>query len=350
MAINKATRLALKALSYPDLDVKKTYKLHRQIDSVTHPYYKPLLYQIWDHKLQDMDHEIPVRIFMPNSVPLPNTVALRPSLSLSSVISPKSKAGAHPKDVMEVLEIIQKQNNDKNKILIFFHGGGWVVGNIDSYSGVCLNMARQTGHIVISVDYRLAPEHRYPAAVDDCYAVTREIFQNADLFHVEKEDITLIGDSAGGNLAAVVSLMARDRGEFLPAKQILIYPATSNDHSETSKFSSVQENGTDYLLTSKRICEYMDLYKSCAEDLNSPYLAPLISDDLTRQPKTLIITAQFDPLRDEGEAYGRKLHAFGNEVSVYRMKDALHGFIRLPKHFIHVKRSYELINRFLNDK
>jgi acetyl esterase/lipase len=253
-----------------------------------------------------MDHDIPVRIFLP------------------------------------------KQKETLNKVLIFFHGGGFVIGNIDSYSATCSNMANQTGHIVVSVDYRLAPEYPFPAAPEDCYAVTREIFMDADLFDVKPEDITLIGDSAGGNLAAVVSLMARDRGEFLPARQILLYPSTWNDHSETSPFPSVLENGTDYLLTSKKICEYMDLYVSRKEDFKSPYLAPLLEEDLSGQPRTLIISAQYDPLRDEAEVYGRRLYNNGNAVEVYRMKDALHGFLLLPKHFVHVKKSYEIINRFLD--
>lgn len=325
MAINKAMRLALKALSYPDLDVKKTYKLHRQFKNITHPYLKAEPYQIWDHKLPGQEDDIPVRIFVP---PADTEI---------------------PVQKLQTMEV-DPCKNSKNKVLIFFHGGGWVVGNIDSYSAVCANMAKQTGHIVVSADYRLAPEYRFPAAVEDCYAVTREIFMNPSLFGIENEDITLIGDSAGGNLTAAVSLMARDRGEFRVSRQILIYPSTASDHSETSPFPSVHENGTDYLLTSKRICEYMDLYKSCEEDLYSPYLAPLLAEDLSRQPKTLIITAQYDPLRDEGEAYGKKLQKFGNEVTIYRMKDALHGFISLPKHFVHVKRSYELINHFLKDE
>jgi acetyl esterase/lipase len=279
LAINKAMKMALKALSFPELDLKKTYKLQRQLTNAAHPYIRPL-YKIWDHQIAGMDHDIPVRIFLP------------------------------------------KQKETLNKVLIFFHGGGFVIGNIDSYSATCSNMANQTGHIVVSVDYRLAPEYPFPAAPEDCYAVTREIFMDADLFDVKPEDITLIGDSAGGNLAAVVSLMARDRGEFLPARQILLYPSTWNDHSETSPFPSVLENGTDYLLTSKKICEYMDLYVSRKEDLESPYLAPLLEKDLSGQPRTLIITAQYDPLRDEGEAYGRRLHENGNMVEVYRMKDA----------------------------
>jgi acetyl esterase/lipase len=307
MAINKAMRIALKALSYPDLDLKKTYKLQRQLRTAAHPVIKPL-YEMWDHKVSTGDYEVPVRIFMPS-----------PEMYLS-------------------------------KLLIFFHGGGWVVGNIDTYTNICSNMAKQTGHIVISVDYRLAPENKFSTAPEDCYVVTREIYANTQMFQVLPEDITLIGDSAGGNLAAVVSLMARDRGEFMPARQILLYPSADSDHGENSPYPSVTENGTDFLLTSKRICDYMDLYINSEEDLNHPYLAPIRCKDLSNQPDTLIITAEYDPLRDEAEAYGKKLYEFGNQVEVYRMKDALHGFIALPKHFVHVKRSYELINKFLSQK
>lgn len=304
MAINKAMRIALKALSYPDLDVKKTYKLQRQVNTAMHPYFKPK-YEMWDHRIQSMNHEVPVRIFFPGD------------------------------------------SREDKKVLIFFHGGGWVIGNIDSYTTVCSNMAKQTGHIVVSVDYRLAPEHPFPAAPEDCYGVVREIFLDSTLFPGKREDITLIGDSAGGNLAAVVSLMARDRGEFLPTRQILLYPSTASDHGVNSPFPSVHENGTDYLLTTKRINDFIDLYSSSEEDRKNPYLAPILAENLSNQPKTLIITAEYDPLRDEGEAYGRKLQSFGNEVEIHRMKDALHGFISLPKHFIHVKRSYEIINQFL---
>jgi acetyl esterase/lipase len=306
MAINKAMRLALKALSYQELDVKKNNKLKRQLTNAVHPYIRPL-FSMWDHKVSLGDHDIPVRIFWP------------------------------------------PDENQPHKLLIFFHGGGWVTGNIDSYTVICSTMSKQTGHIVISVDYRLAPEFRFPAAPEDCYAVTKEIFTDAALFDVKQEDITLIGDSAGGNLAAVVSLMARDRGEFLPSRQILLYPSTGSDHSEHSPYPSVMENGTDYLLTAKRINDYMDLYISSKEDLQNPYLAPILAKDLSRQPKTLIITAQYDPLRDEAEMYGRRLYEAGNQVEAYRMKNALHGYMSLPKRFIHVQRSYELINRFLSE-
>lgn len=129
MAINKAMRIALKALSYSDLDLKKTYKLQRQLRTAAHPVIKQL-YNMWDHKVSIGDYEIPVRIFLP------------------------SEEFTHP------------------KVLIFYHGGGWVVGNIDTYTDVCSNMAKMTGHMVISVDYRLAPEHKFPTAPEDCYAST----------------------------------------------------------------------------------------------------------------------------------------------------------------------------------
>ena len=305
MAINKAMRAALKALSYPDIDIKKNYKVERELVNLTSKrIIKPPLYRVWDHDIPCGDHLVPVRIFAPPDGP------------------------NHP-------------------ILIFFHGGGWVTGNIDSYDGVCADMAHLTRRMVVSVDYRLAPEYKFPAAPEDCYAVAREIYLNDSLLGTRPEEIALIGDSAGGNLAAAVSLMARDRGEFLPAKQILIYPATAADHSETSPFPSVHENGTDYLLTSKRVCDYMDLYRSGDEDLHNPYFAPLQAADFRDQPDTLIITAEYCPLRDEAEAYGHRLMKAGNRVMIRRIPDALHGYFSLPARFVQVKRTYEIINRFL---
>ena len=141
--------------------------------------------------------------------------------------------------------------------------------------------------------------------------------------------------------------MARDRGEFLPARQILIYPSTGNDHSEGSPFPSVRENGSGYLLTSKRVRDYMELYCPSARDMKNPYVAPLLAEDFSNQPDTLIITAEYCPLRDEGEAYGDKLREAGNRVEIFRMPDALHGYFSLPVRFTQVRRTYELINKFL---
>lgn len=305
MAINKMMMAALRALSYADIDVKKNYKLDRAINRMTKPSLK-ILYKLFDYSIMLDDHEIPVRVFLP-------------------------------------------KEQRSNQVLLFFHGGGWVSGDIESYTKPCAVLANQTGRRVVSVDYRLAPEHPFPLGLRDCYQVARELFTHAEQLDTTAEDIVLIGDSAGGNLAAAVSLMARDKQEFQVHRQILFYPSTYNDHTESSPFHSITENGTDYLLTSKRIQDYMELYIQNEKDMMSPYFAPLLAHDLSHQPKTLIITAQYDPLRDEGEAYGRKLKENGNRVEIHRIPDALHGFFSLPVRFAHVKQAYYLMNLFLDE-
>lgn len=306
MAINNTMRAALRALSYPanTLEIGKTYRVERALGGLKAPL-SPL-YQMWDHKIERDGHEVRVRIYTP-----------------------------------------KKQTDDR--LLLFFHGGGWVLESVDTYNSVCKNLAKKTGCRVASVEYALAPEHVFPEGLEDCYAAARAVYQCPEQFGVKSDEITLIGDSAGGNLAAAVSLLARDRGEFSIAHQILIYPATYNDHTETTPFASVRENGEDYLLTAKRIREYMELYAGGnTENYQSPYFAPLLAKDLTRQPRTLLITAEYDPLRDEGEAYGYALREAGNEVAMFRMPDALHGYFSLPIRFAQVRRTYDMIDHFLN--
>lgn len=304
MAINKRMRKVLAAISYAELDVTKDYKRLRRLTNIANRHFLRPSYRIWDHEVSAGTHAIPVRIFSP--------------------VIP----GEYP-------------------ILIFFHGGGWVTGNIDSYDRVCTYLADRTSHTVVSVDYRLAPEYRFPAGLEDCYRVTEEIYMHPELFGCATCDITLVGDSAGGNLAAAVSLMARDRGQFLPDRQILIYPSLANDHSETVPYESVREYGSGFLLSSKRVNDFMELYRSDEQDLSNPYFAPLVGTDFSRQPKTLIITAEYDPLRDEGEAYGAALRAAGVPVEIHRIPNALHGFFSLGPRFSSVKRAYEHILEFL---
>lgn len=298
---------ALRKLLYSEKDLKDTYQLERKMVNMTHPHILKPFFRMWDHEVNIGDHKIPVRIFFP------------------------SKEGIYP-------------------LLIFFHGGGFVTGNINSYSKVCTHMANLTKHIVLSVDYRLAPEHPFPAGLEDCYAVVKEVMASTLLFNHVIEDITLIGDSAGANLAAAVSLLARDRGAFKISKQILLYPSTYNDHSDASPYPSVKENGYDYLLTQKRMKDYIDLYIRNKADLQNPYVAPLLAKDFANQPDTLIITAEYDLLRDEGEAYGEKLRAAGNKVQIHRIPDAIHGFISLSPIFNEVKECYAIINRFLKEE
>jgi acetyl esterase/lipase len=303
-------RAALKVAAYLNVDIKKSYKVERRIEKLSARIQsKPAGYTIWDHRINTGGRQVPVRIFLP-------------------------KGGA------------------SRRLLLFFHGGGWVMGSIDSYTKMCARLAGAVSAIVVSVDYRLAPEYRFPAAPEDCYAVARELFLGKDLLktdplRVDPGDITIIGDSAGGNLAAAVSLMARDRGEFMPARQILLYPSTASDHSESSPFESIRTNGNDYLLTSKRVEDMCALYMGSKADARNPYFAPLEAADLSRQPKALIITAEYCPLRDEGEYYGKRLKDAGNQVRVERIKDAFHAYMMLPPRFVHVQRTYRLINSFL---
>lgn len=305
MPTNKKMLTALRKLLYSDRDLKDTYQVERKMVNMTHPLVLKSLYKMWDHKVNVGDHQIPVRIFTPR------------------------KEGEYP-------------------LAIFFHGGGFVTGNIDSYSRVCTRMANMTNHMILSVDYRLAPEHPFPAGLEDCYAVVKEVVQSKMHLHHPQGKITLIGDSAGGNLAAAVSLLAKERGEFKVDRQILLYPATNSDHSDASPYPSVKENGTDYLLTQKRMMDYIDLYVKDKRDLKNPYVAPILAEDVTEQPETLIITAECDLLRDEGEDYGRKLYMAGNKVEIYRLTNSVHGFIALVPLFPEVRACYKIINRFLN--
>ncbi len=306
MAINRAMRTALRALSYPAaINIGKTYKVNRAIKHISTPLAP--LYQLWDHKIERDGRQIRIRIYKP------------------------------PKHASE-------------NLLLFFHGGGWVEENIDTYNQVCRTMAKKTAAYVASVEYALAPEAPFPEGLEDCYAAAHAVYHNPEGLGINTRSITLIGDSAGGNLAAAVSLLARDRGEFQIERQILIYPATANDHSPKSEFPSVHENGTGFLLTSQRVAQFMKLYSGDdASKMNSPYFAPLLAADLSNQPRTLVITAQYDPLRDEGEAYANALSKAGAEVVLHRMPDALHGFFSLPLRFTQVRQAYEWINDFLHE-
>ena len=307
MAINKAMRLALKALSYPDIDIRKTLKIERVAKQIKAPHLLGNLYRHLDRKVFSAGREVGVRVYAP----------------------------------------VQRESDH---ILLFFHGGGWATESVETYNRVCVGLARNLGCRVISVEYALAPESPFPEGLQDCYAVAKELYSDPARLETTANHILLIGDSAGGNLAAAVSLMARDRGEFSVTRQILLYPATAADHTEASPFPSVRENGKDYLLTSRRICEYMELYASKAEDFENPYFAPLLADSYANQPDTLLISAEYDPLRDEGEEYARRLEAAGNRVVIRRMPDALHGYFSLDEKFPLVRETYDLIRQFIREE
>lgn len=211
-------------------------------------------------------------------------------------------------------------------ILVYFHGGGWVLGNLDSHDVVCRHLAKDGDCMVVSVDYRLAPEHKFPAAVEDALAATKWVAANAESLHGDAGRLAVGGDSAGGNLAAVVSQLAKEQGGPAIRFQMLLYPAVDlmTDYPSRSAY------GDGYFLTQKDMFYFGDHYLSGSEDPRDPRLAPLHYPDLSGLPPALIVTAGFDPLQDEGKAYAEALEAAGVQVEHVHFDSMIHGFISMP--------------------
>lgn len=306
--MNTLKRFALKLLSSPTINMHESYKFVRQLQKVFVTPSKSR-FQYLDQKIYsaDQSHEIPIRIF-------------RPKKLMSS------------------------------DIILFFHGGGWVLGNIDTYTKDCRRLADQMGRIVLAVDYLKAPENPYPAGFEDCYHVAQLLLSRPDLTGIKgARNIIIVGNSAGGNLAAAVSLRLRNEGKPLPSKQILINPVTYWRHDEASPFKSVEENGYDYGLTAKKMQEYMGMYEPDEVKRQNPYIAPLMTEDFSNQPDTLVISSEFDPLRDEGEVYGYMLLEAGNQVEIMRAKDTVHNFLFAPLNEDIIDTTYLLIKDYLEN-
>jgi acetyl esterase len=211
--------------------------------------------------------------------------------------------------------------------LVFYHGGGWVIGDLVTHDGICRSLANAARCAVASVDYRLAPEHRYPVAAEDSYAGFQWILGHAAQLAIDPRRVAVGGDSAGGNLAAVVSLMARDRGTPLPVFQALVYPVTDYNLDTPS----YRENATGYVLTREGMRWFFRQYLAREEQGREPYASPLRASSLAGLPPALVQTAECDPLRDEGEAYAARLREAGVSVTITRYAGMFHGFIRMTR-------------------
>jgi acetyl esterase len=210
--------------------------------------------------------------------------------------------------------------------LVYFHGGGWVVCDLDTHDVVCTAIAHRAGAVVIAVDYRLAPEHKFPAAVTDSYAATAWVASNAKRLGIDPKRISVGGDSAGGNLAAVVSLKSRDEDGPAIALQVMVYPATDLSSFDTPSY---QEFGESHYLTKSEMEWFRQHYLRSMEDARDPHASPLLALDLSELPPALIITAECDPLRDEGEAYAKRLANDGVAVTYTCYPGMIHPFFSL---------------------
>lgn len=222
-------------------------------------------------------------------------------------------------------------------VVVFFHGGGWVTGDLDTADFRCRMLARWAECLVVSVNYRHAPEHPFPAAVDDAYAATCWATENAASLRADPARIAVGGDSAGANLAAAVALLARDRGMPPLIYQYLVYPVADADFDRGSYVENALGNG----LTRSTMAWYWDQYVPNPADRNNPLAAPLRATDLRGLPPALVITAEFDPLRDEGEAYAARLREAGVQVQLSRYDGMIHGFIAQTAEFDAARRAVE---------
>jgi acetyl esterase len=210
-------------------------------------------------------------------------------------------------------------------VLLYFFGGGWVLGAIDTSDAICRSLTNTAGCVTVAVGYRLAPEHRFPAAVDDCFAAARWVSAHAAELSVDPARIAVGGDSAGGNLAAAVTLLARDRGGPALVHQLLVYPNT--DHRADT--TSLRENTDPLLFNRTSVAWYWGHYLAAAADGDNPLASPLRATDHSGLPPATVLTAEFDPLRDEGEQYAAALAAAGVPVELTRYDGMVHGFFAM---------------------
>ncbi|BAH05481.1 alpha/beta hydrolase [Clostridium kluyveri] len=222
------------------------------------------------------------------------------------------------------VRIYTPQVASKLPVIIYSHGGSWIGGSLNTHDNICRKLSQNTNAIVISVDYRLAPENPFPAGLNDVYTVLQWTYKNAESINGNSAHIALVGDSSGANLSAAASLMERDKNGSHIACQVLVYPST-NIFELNSKSWSYFAN--DFNLSMTDMQKYISLYVPKKEDRINSYASPLLAKNFKGLPDTLIITAEFDPLRDEGETYAEKLKEAGVKVAVTRYKSVTHGFL-----------------------
>ncbi len=262
-----------------------------------------------DRAIDGPDGEIPIRLYEPN---------------------PEATADADG-------AVVDGSAVDDRPAILYFHGGGWVIGSIETHDDTARKLAADSGYPVVSVDYRLAPEHPFPAGLVDCYAALEWIADAAPALGVDADRIVVAGDSAGGNLAAATALLARDRGGPDIAYQLLIYPGTG-DVTETEAYV---ENGDGYVLTGDDMAWFREQYFAREIDEGNVYAMPRLANDLSGLPPATVLTAGFDPLRDDGSAYAERLEDAGVPVTYRNYDDVVHGFFGMFAEPVSLERADE---------
>jgi len=220
------------------------------------------------------------------------------------------------------VRIFTPTGNGPFPILVYSHGGGWMRGGVYTHGKVCRYLSNEAGCIVVSVDYRKAPNNKFPIPVEDAYAALQWTVQHAAQLDGDPARVAVGGDSAGGNISAAVCLMAKERGGPKIIFQLLVYPPTDLSSLDTESY---RKYGTGYDLTKARVEECLDKYLRTTEDRTNPYASPLLAKDLSKLPPALIITGEYDVVRDEGEAYAKRLQQAGVQARSFRCPGIGHG-------------------------
>lgn len=241
------------------------------------------------------------------------------------------------------VRLYRSNGQGRRPAIVYLHGGGWVLGDLEHSDAVCRKLAVDTGHVVINVDYRLAPEHRYPTAARDSFAAFRWAVEKADVLNIDPGRIAVAGSSAGGNLAAAVTLMAREAGGPRPAAQLLVYPCL-DDACDAPSYVGYAEG---HIVSTDDMRWYWRQYLDDPSQASESMACPLKAKDLTGLPPALIITAECDPIRDDGERYAARLKQAGVSMTLTRYPGTLHGFFALPGVFAKSTAAVAEASRFL---
>ncbi len=290
---------------------------------------------------QELDHEMQLLLRLLEANPAPALPDLTPVLARAEILRTARSVAGPPIAMARVQELtvagaagplparlyvpLERTSDEPGPLLVFFHGGGWVVGDRDSHDAPCRAIAHRAGVRVVSVDYRLAPEHPFPAAVDDALAAFRDVVARAAAFGADPARVAVGGDSAGGHLSAVTALTCAHDGGPAPAFQLLIYPVTDL----SAKSGSFRLFGEGFLLTERDIDWYAGHFVPTGVARTDPLISPLLAEDLSGMAPAYVVTAGFDPLRDEGEAYAARMREAGVAVTQRRQRGLVHGFVNM---------------------